>query len=294
MRLSLMLAVALAVGTTAAAWADKGDAPVQPLNWMTDYREAYNRAEHAKKMLLIQFYSSDANSYREQFEQQSLKDARVVDKLRDYVLVRLPMDTEITLQGTATRLLSHAAFNELSGTEGVAIIDLVSSSKELHGQVVSVIPFAAGRYYHFRPDHVAVLLNLPRGTLTQRSMIFAVRIHPEAPASTHGEPHEPLMHGARQHSNHQASIQVQGHHNWDSRFQNLTSQLPGGLHAQEVVAESWPNQKLLDACVDCVHSWRQSPGHWGAVRSRQPLFGYDIRRGGNGIWYATGIFGNRH
>jgi hypothetical protein len=29
------------------------------------------------------------------------------------------------------------------------------------------------------------------------------------------------------------------------------------------------------------------------VRSRHPLFGYDIKRGQNGIWYATGIFGRR-
>ena len=59
----------------------------------------------------------------------------------------------------------------------------------------------------------------------------------------------------------------------------------------EVVAESWPGQDLVDAAEEAVHSWRQSPGHWSAVRSRQPVFGYDIKRGLNGIWYATGIFG---
>jgi hypothetical protein len=46
---------------------------------------------------------------------------------------------------------------------------------------------------------------------------------------------------------------------------------------------------MIDSCVDCVDSWRQSPGHWGAVRARQSRFGYDIRRGRNGIWYGTGI-----
>jgi hypothetical protein len=57
-----------------------------------------------------------------------------------------------------------------------------------------------------------------------------------------------------------------------------------------VCAESWENQDLLDSCVDCVASWRQSSGHWNAVRSPQSAYGYDIRRGPNGIWYATGIF----
>ncbi len=56
------------------------------------------------------------------------------------------------------------------------------------------------------------------------------------------------------------------------------------------MAESWPNEDLVEACVDCVHSWRQSPGHWSAVQDRHRMFGYDIKRGVNGIWYATGIF----
>jgi hypothetical protein len=296
MRIGLLMCALLTglVGTTVPAFADKGDAKPEALNWLTDYDAAYQRAERGQRMLLVYFYSDKPNSYRERFESESLNDKRVVEKLHDYVLVKLPIDTTITLGGEPTKLITHHAFDELSQNEGLAIIDFVHKDKEHHGHVVSVVPMAAGRYYRFQPNHIAVLLDLPPGTLTQRSMVFAVRIHPEAPASTEGQAHEPLLEGAKQHSRHQAAIQNQGHHNWDSRFQNLTGKLPGGLHAQEVVAESWPNQKLLDACVDCVHSWRQSPGHWGAVRSRQPLFGYDIRRGGNGIWYATGIFGNRH
>jgi hypothetical protein len=105
--------------------------------------------------------------------------------------------------------------------------------------------------------------------------------------------HTVLADEAKQHSTYQASILVQGHHSWDSRFHRISAKLGGGALPQEVVAESWPNETLVEACVDCVHSWRQSPGHWDAVRGRHKLFGYDIRRGRNGIWYATGIFGRR-
>ncbi|HEV3003504.1 MAG TPA: hypothetical protein VGX78_03545, partial [Pirellulales bacterium] len=99
---------------------------------------------------------------------------------------------------------------------------------------------------------------------------------------------------ARSHSTYQARICVQGHHHWARRFPRLSRHLPRGLRAQEVVAESWPHEELVDAAVDCVDSWRQSSGHWSAVRAHQPRFGYDMQRGGNGIWYATGLFGNRH
>ena len=103
-----------------------------------------------------------------------------------------------------------------------------------------------------------------------------------------------LAREAQSHSSYQARIRNQGHHHWDGRFHRINRRIPGGLLAQEVVAESWPGEGLLEACIDCVDSWRQSPGHWSAVSSHQPVYGYDIKRGANGIWYATGIFGNRN
>lgn len=136
-------------------------------------------------------------------------------------------------------------------------------------------------------------MNLPEGTLTQRSMIFAVRIHPEHPASTSGQENPVLLSEATSHSQYQAQVRVQGHQGWGSRFQRILGKLLGrgepGMPV-EVVAESWPDQDLMDSCVDCVASWRQSPGHWDAVRAQQASYGYDIREGDNGIWYATGIF----
>jgi hypothetical protein len=66
--------------------------------------------------------------------------------------------------------------------------------------------------------------------------------------------------------------------------------------ASEVVAESWGlvvgGENVLEAAFSCVDAWRQSSGHWGAVSRPQRYFGYDIARGGNGTWYATGIFAN--
>jgi hypothetical protein len=115
-------------------------------------------------------------------------------------------------------------------------------------------------------------------------MILAVRLHPENPRSTEGFCDPGLCGEAESHSAHQARIRRQGHHGWETRSQRL-----GGA-AAEVCAESWENQDLLDSCVDCVASWRQSPGHWRGVSGSHSAYGYDIRRGSNGIWYATGIF----
>ena len=75
-----------------------------------------------------------------------------------------------------------------------------------------------------------------------------------------------------------------------SQRDQINARLPANLVANEVCAESWPGQTLVEAAEECVDCWRQSPGHWDHVRRRHALFGYDIQRGRNGIWYAAGIF----
>jgi hypothetical protein len=261
----------------------------------TDYQKAMKEATESRKMLFVYFYDTKQTAARRAFETLSLAATENQEKLKGYVRVDLPRDAKITSGGKAIELLKHPAFAEMLGRSGVAIVDLAHEKTEYFGHVVSTFPFTPGQYYNRQA--LSVILSLPPGTLTQRTMIYAVRIHPEAPKSTQGQFHTALADEADSHANYQASIQVQGHHSWDSRFHRINSKLPGGTLAQEVVAESWPNESLVEACVECVDSWRQSPGHWSAVRSRHPLFGYDIKRGRNGIWYATGILasaaGNR-
>jgi hypothetical protein len=144
---------------------------------------------------------------------------------------------------------------------------------------------------NYTPKQVDIIRNLPPGTPTQRALIYAVRTHPEGPASTDGTFDPVLAKEAERHSLHQARIQLQGHHNWDRRFRRINAALPSGLTACEVCAESWPGESLVEAAVECVNSWRQSPGHWAAVSVACPVYGYDMKLGRNGIWYATGIFG---
>ena len=261
------------------------------MTWHTSYDEAMRRAARERKMLFIFFHDGRRNAASCAFQNRTLADSTIKQQLGGYVLAMLHRSAKVNINGSATRLLAHPAFAEMLGQQGIAIVDLAHSKTEYFGRVVSTFPFTPGKYYV--KQAVAIILALPPGTLTQRTMIYAVRIHPEAPASTSGRLHPVLVAEAKQQSKYQAAITVQGHHNWESRFHSINARLPGGVMAQEVVAESWPNEGLVEACVDCVHSWRQSPGHWGAVRSRHPLFGYDIKRGRNGIWYATGIFGRR-
>lgn len=272
----------------------KLQAPGEPqasggVKWLGDYLEGVAQARQDGRMLLIYFAGSEDDAQCRRFWDETLSDPGVVEKLGDYVCVRLPLDAEAVIGGESIRLLKHRAFREMVGRPGVAIVDYRSRGAVFYGQVVSTFPLTGKLWY--TPSKMRVILDLPPGKLTQRTLIYAVRTHPDGPKSTDGVLNASLTEEAESHSEHQARIRNQGHQQWDARFNRINRNLPRGLVAAEVCAESWPGENLVEAAVECVRCWRTSSGHWAKVRAFEPEFGYDIRRGSNGIWYATGIFG---
>jgi hypothetical protein len=268
--------------------AESGANPA-PLTWHTDYVQAMKLAREEGKLLFLFFHNAEGDKARQMFEAKSLADDKVMESLGSFVVAKVPVDAKIKEKGQEIKVLSHAAFEPMLARQGVAIVDLKNKGMPYHGCTVTAFPFDPGHYC--TPEALRILVTLPDGTLTQRTMVFAVRIHPEAPASTDGDAHPVLVSEAEKHSTHQAAIRLQGHHQWEYRFHDISARMPdAGSSPTEVCAESWPGKTLVDAAIDCVHSWRQSPGHWNAVNARHGLFGYDMKLGANGIWYATGIF----
>ncbi len=262
-----------------------------PMIWHTDYGTAVQRAKELKRMLFIFFYESGPNTARDSFLCQTLPRTLKADSQRSerFVWLQLPTSATIAVDGKPTPLLRHASFQHMLNRQGVAIVDYANEKESFYGFVVSQFPFGRGMYY--RELALGAILDLPPGTLTQRTLTYAVRTHPDRPRSTNGQWHPVLASEAAQHSNHQANIGVQGHHAWESRFHQINTRLGGGMSAQEVVAESWPGETLVEAAEECVHCWRQSSGHWSAVSRQHRAWAYDMKRGRNGIWYGTGLFG---
>ncbi len=270
---------------------------VAGLCWHTDYATACDEAESEKKKLLVNFVPSGKNDAQRGLEKFLREDITVRAQLKNYVLVRVTEGGRVGgmksgfLRKNRSRLIDDAAFKHLGHNSGLAIVDYQHTPESYFGDVVTALPFKDGKYYRWENSHLAVALGLPAGTITQRTMVWAVRTHPEEPLSTVGKQSRALTILATKHSAYQASIGVQGHQNWETRVQKVRF-ATHTTSASEVVAESWENQDLIDSCIDCVLSWRQSPGHWAGVSSSHRLYGYDIRKGSNGIWYGTGIFAN--
>jgi hypothetical protein len=255
------------------------------VHWHDDYSKAYSQAEKESRPLLV--YFRDNRPACQEFD-RVLASPRVQEFLRYYVCAALPLDATVSVKGKQVPILEQPAFQEMLRQPGLAMVDLAHHGTPYYGLVVSTFPFLNGRPY--TQEQTLIILTLPPGTLTQRTLIYAVRSHPERPRSADGIFDPYLASEATAHAAYQARIGLQGHHFWESRFHRILARLPLGLVPQEVCAESWPGQHLLESAIECVRCWRLSAGHWSAVSQYHPRFGYDMKRGSNGVWYATGIF----
>lgn len=261
----------LPISSAVAATPVRTPAPLAAVERIDDYAAATEAARAARAMLLV---SVEPQGGESPLDRPGIEE-RFSNGGTPWVFCRPD-------PAAAATLAADSGLVEMRGGAGVFVVDHAHDA--WRGRIVSVLPKTPGKYYRFDASHLDELPSLPEGSLTQRSMILAVRLHPERPRSTEGVCDPMLCTEAEAHSAHQARIRRQGHHGWDVRSQRL-----GGA-AAEVCAQSWEHQDLLDSCVDCVASWRQSSGHWRAVSGSHAAYGYDIRRGGDGIWYATGIF----
>lgn len=287
-RASLLL---LLLSTSSFALADNPPQELGELLWHEDYGTAFHAARKKQRMLLIHFDGEDQHTEN---LQATLADEEVQGLCRQFELLRVPADYEIAFDNR-TKLLSHSSFAAMGNKPGLAIVDLRDTDSEHFGQTVSALPFGRSLYYApslTSKQAITTLLELPTGSITQRSMVLAVRLHPERPASTLGRADAYVFQEAAGHSAHMAHTGVQGHQGFETRFHRINANL-GGSAAKEVVAESWPGEDLLAACFSCVKSWRGSPGHWSAVSGSHASYGYDIRRSSRGVWYATGLFADR-
>ena len=212
------------------------------------------------------------------FESNILQSEPIRDLLENVVLVTFPIDSPI---------FREARFAPMSGWPGIAQIDYRDAESPEFGQVVGLFPFLNAKAYD--TQQLRIILTLPPGSITQRSLIYAVRAHPERPESSDSTVNELLQCEAEAHCREMARTGIQGHQGFDVRFQRINQAIPGAK-VSEVCAESWPDQAVLEAAIDCVHSWRSSPGHWNSVRGKTRCYGYDMRRSSKGIWYATGLF----
>lgn len=256
-----------------------------PTAWHTDFLKASLLAKEQKKDLVIHFRADSALD-------NAFDSPEVRERLARFICVRLPM--AYVYKGE--KMIERDPLAAMMKKPGLCVVSRHDDSLPTHDSVISAHPIV-GSDYRWAPTlgarEIGIALDLPiKATLSQRSMIFAITVHPDGPRSVYGSAHSGFLSHAGSHSDRQASMRNQHHADLGAVMRNI-----GGVSgASEVVAESWGNvvggEHVLEACYSCVDAWRHSAGHWRSIMSEHRYFGYDIARGANGTWYGTGIFGD--
>src|SRR5262245_39932309 len=170
-----------------ASWANNFPVPLispRGVVWHEDYHAGLDEAQSRRKLALVWFFDPSAASENERFEHEVLARSQIAALIDQHcVATRLEIRGSVLSGGEQVVLIDHPAFAEMLHSPGLALVDMTDETSSHFRQVVSVYPFKHGA---ISAEKLAVLLDLPRGSLTQRTLIFAVRTHPEHPASTTG------------------------------------------------------------------------------------------------------------
>jgi len=298
--------------------------PTVAIPWGTDYEYARRTAETATRYLLI-YIDADRNlperleTTQETFVQKEdtkirqqteglpsdqaqlpiasacrefgtvvLNDMFVRSGLDRYELLKLPMDAQVTAEdGAEMSIFSLPGFEHMAGHPGLVVIDFAHRDTPYYGQVTGILPF--WRAVCPTAEQTVTFLELPPGTLPQRTLTYAVRIHPDKPLSSEGEAPSFIVQVATDHALYQAERGVLGHQNFGARSRNVIDMLGGGMPS-EICAQSWSNESMFEGAMGCMRAWRHSSGHWSIARKSHRYYGYDMAQGKNGAWYAVGFF----
>ena len=274
-----------------------------PVCWETDYEYAVTMAKLSSRCLLIYLCADSESEIPEElaalpvvsacrkFDTIVLDDSSVRSGLCRYLPLKLPMDVKITgNDGTATTIYSLPGFEHMVGHPGLIVIDFEHWDKPHYGEVVGILPFLRG--VSPTVEQAETFLELPPGTLTQRTLTYAVRTHPDNPLSADGEPAPIVVQMATEHALYQAERNILTHYNFGTRSYRAKEVLGESGMPAEICAQSQSGLGLFEGAISSMRAWRYSSAHWSIAKRFHRYYGYDMVRGKNGAWYAVGFFIN--
>lgn len=289
-----------AAPTVADELADYTPTHTTPVHWETNYAHAVKTAKESSRCLLIYLYADNSTTIPEElaalpvitacqkFDTIILDDGAVRTALNRYVLLKLPIDAVVTSEdGTVVPISSLPGFEHIIGHPGLIAIDFENKEEPYYGELVGILPFLQG--ISATTEQTETFLNLPPGTLTQRTLTYAVRIHPDKPLSTEGIPAPIMLQLTTEHALYQAERNVLTHQNFGVRSGQAQEELGSGTPA-EICAQSQSGLGLFEGAIACMRAWRYSSAHWSIAKRTHRYYGYDMALGKNGAWYGVGFF----
>src|SRR4029450_9379183 len=174
-----LLILSVTLGILAEQRASAEGSPIQPIPaasavvWLDEYHSGLDEAHRLHKLALLWFYDAMAAETADALNEAVLSQPSIAAAIPErYIAIKLPSTVRSKSAESEMALLDHPAFVEMQHSPGFAIIDMSDEQSPLFRQVVSVYPFTRGP---ISSEVLFLLLDLPRGRLSQGTPIFAAR-----------------------------------------------------------------------------------------------------------------------
>ena len=263
--------------------------PEQPavsrLTWHQDYLAGYEQALDERKLLMMVFRDSATSDSVSDFVNR-LAVPSLERKLGDVARVILPVEVVTPGSDDGQPLLAHRSFRHLGVRPGVVIVDFRDKTSKLYGRVISAMRQPpAGQY---SPDSFETLLELPSGTIQQRSLLQAVRTSAADRNFSTSRLSGSLNELANRNARYMAHFGQQGTFDNENRRTQIVEEFGTAATSTELVWASSQKMSLHEAARQAVESWTLNPADYFQMTQTSTDYGIDlIQEPTTGLWYAT-------
>ena len=269
--------------------------PAESLSWHSDYLAAYVEASQEKRYLLMlvreNVVGGEPLASADEIFAPSMR-----PMLEQFSRVELPLnaampnlsrnDNNSQQNDLPNLLLKHRSFRHLGMRQGIAVVDLTDPASPNHARVVSVLPLPESG--QFNGDDLMLALNLPKGAISQRTLLFAIRSTVPDSSLSMRKFSPALIELAHRNSRYMANAGQIGSFDQETRQQRIEEEFGQQAELRELVFATESEATIHDAALQAVTSWISNSKSFEILDSPATAMGMDMFQDSeSGRWFVT-------
>lgn len=273
----------------------KVKSPVESLSWHSDYLAAYLEASQEKRYLLMQFRDAIIGG-KPLATTDPVVAASMRPMLEEFSRVELTLNAAMPVLSDQTNnaengelpnlLLKHRSFRHLGMQPGIAIVDLTDPTSPNHARVVSVLRLPENG--QFSSDDLMLALNLPKGAIGQRTLLYAIRSTVPDSSLSMREFSSTLIEFAHRNSRYMANARRVGNFDQETRKQRIEQEFGTQAELKQLVFATETETSIQDAALQAVTSWIGTSESFDILDAPAEAMGMDMFQDSeSGRWFVT-------
>jgi hypothetical protein len=271
------------------------DDPTESLTWHSDYLAAYVEASQQKRYLLMLFRENIVGG-EPLASADTIFESSTRPMLEQFSRVELPLNAAMpSLSGDNNNsqrddlpnlLLKHRSFRHLGMRPGIAVVDLTDPASLNHARVVSCLPLPESG--QFNGGDLMLALNLPKGAISQRTLLLAIRSTVPDSSLSMREFSPALIELAHRNSRYMANAGQTGSFDQETRKQKIEEEFGPQAELKELVFATESETTIHDAALQAVTSWISNSESFEILDSTATAMGMDMFQDSeSGRWFVT-------